>query len=197
MLTTQCIKATSSDRHGVSITDQSNVCSTVCSDCQQRNIKGPRYCPFVRRSHCDQWFPTQKESNMEMLLFDDVIMDWRIPWRHMYHITQYTHYITVINQTMLKRGRDVGIPLVSLLSLGSIPQDNNALCKEQRDYHLAECGRWAPKVTKGLTESFAGKTFEVFTRFKPNLVWPLGWSVDGAHQLQSKKMIHCKSHLTV
>ena len=42
---------------------------------------------------------------------------------------------------------------------------NNALCKEQRDYHLVGCGRWAPKVIKGLIESFAGKTFEVFTRF--------------------------------
>ena len=72
-LTTQCFKATSSDRHGVSITGQSNVCSTVCSDCQQRNIKGPRYCPFVRRIHCDQWFPTQMESNME---------NTSIWWRH-------------------------------------------------------------------------------------------------------------------
>ena len=103
----------------------------------------------------------------------------------MYHITQYTHCITAINQTMLERGRNVGIPLVSLLSLSSIPQDNNALCKEQRDYRLVGCGRWAPKVTKGLTGS-AGKTFEVFTRFKPDLVCPLGWSVDGAHQFQSK-----------
>ena len=39
----------------------------------------------------------------------------------MYHVTQYTHCITAINQTMLERGRNVGIPLVSLLSLGSIP----------------------------------------------------------------------------
>ena len=27
------------------------VCSTVCSGWQQRNIKGPRYCPFVRGIH--------------------------------------------------------------------------------------------------------------------------------------------------
>ena len=66
-------------------------------------------------------FPHKRRATWKMLLFDDVIMDWRIPWRRMYHITQYTHYITVINQTMLKRGRNVGIPLVSLLSLGSIP----------------------------------------------------------------------------
>ena len=58
---------------------------------------------------------------------------------------------------------------------------------EQRDYHLAECGRWAPKVTMGWPESFAGKNVEVFTRFKPNMLRPLGWRVDGAHQLQSKK----------
>ena len=179
------------------ITDQSSVCSTVCSDCQQRNIKGPRYCPLVMKLHCDRWFPTQKESNME---------NASIWWRHnglkdtmTAHISyfaiytlHYSHY-----QTMLERVRNVGIPLVSLLSLGSIPWDNNALCKKQRNYHLVGCGRWAPKVIKGLTESFAGKTFEVFTRFKPNLVCPLGWSVDGAHRLQSKKMIHSKSHLTV
>ena len=46
--------------------------------------------------------PHKRRVTWKMLLFDDVIMDWRIPWRHMYHITQYTHYITVINQTMLK-----------------------------------------------------------------------------------------------
>ena len=55
------------------ITGQSNVCSTVRSDCQHRNIKGPRYCPFVMRIHCDRWFPTQKESNME---------NASIWWRH-------------------------------------------------------------------------------------------------------------------
>ena len=47
------------------ITGQSNVCSTVCSDCQRRNIKGPRSCPFVMRIHWHRWFPTQKECNME------------------------------------------------------------------------------------------------------------------------------------
>ena len=65
--------------------------------------------------------PHKRRVTWKMLLFDDVIMDWRIPWRHMYHITQYTHYITAINQTMLERGRNVVIPLVSLLSPGSIP----------------------------------------------------------------------------
>ena len=66
-------------------------------------------------------FPHKRRVTWKMLLFDDVIMDWRIPWRHMYHITHYTLYITVINQTMLKRSQNDGIPLVSLLSLGSIP----------------------------------------------------------------------------
>ena len=65
--------------------------------------------------------PHKRRVTWKMPLFDDVIMDWRIPWRHMYHITQYTHYITVINQTMLTRGWNVVIPLVYLLSLGSIP----------------------------------------------------------------------------
>ena len=54
-------------------TGQSNVCSTVCSDCQQWNIKGPRHCPFVVRIHCVRWFPTQKESDME---------NASIWWRH-------------------------------------------------------------------------------------------------------------------
>ena len=47
-------------------------------------------------------------------------------------------------------------------------------------YHLlgVEGGR---KVTKGLPEHFAGETFEVLVRFKPNLACPLGGSVDGAH----------------
>ena len=54
------------------ITGQSNIYSTVCSDCRQRNIKGP-YCPLVMIIHCDRWFPTQKESNME---------NASIWWRH-------------------------------------------------------------------------------------------------------------------
>ena len=56
------------------ITGQSNVCSTVRSDCQHRNIKGPRYCPFVMRIHCDRWFPTKRRVTWKMLLFDDFIM---------------------------------------------------------------------------------------------------------------------------
>ena len=42
-------------------------------------------------------------------------------------------------------------------------------------------------MTKGLPENFAGATFEVFIRFKPNLACPLGGSVGGAHQVQLKK----------
>ena len=33
------------------ITGKSSVCSTFCLDWQQRNIKGPCYCPFVRGIH--------------------------------------------------------------------------------------------------------------------------------------------------
>ena len=80
------------------------------------------------------------------------------------------------------------------LSLGSFSPDNNALCKKVKDSETATwylppagCGRWAHKVTKGLPENFTGKTFEVITRFKPNLACPLGASVDGAHQVQLKK----------
>ena len=44
------ITVTLNDSHGVSqIAGQSSVCSTVCLDWQQRDIKGLRYCPFVRR----------------------------------------------------------------------------------------------------------------------------------------------------
>ena len=95
------------------ITGQSNICSTVCTYCQQRNIKGPRYCPFVRRNHCDRWFPTQKESNME---------NASIWWRHnglkdtmTAHVSYYAiytlHYSHYQPLTKLERGRNVGIPL--------------------------------------------------------------------------------------
>ena len=74
--------------------------------------------------------PHKRRVTWKISLFDDVIMDWRIPWGRKYHVTQCTRCITAIKQTMLERGRNVDIPLVSLLSLGSIPRDNNALCKQ-------------------------------------------------------------------
>ena len=64
--------------------------------------------------------PHKRRVTWKMLLFDDVIMDWRIPWRHMSHITQHIT-IQPLTKQCSKRGRNVGIPLVSLLSLGSIP----------------------------------------------------------------------------
>ena len=102
-------------------TGQSNVCSTVCSDCQQRNFKVRVTVPLWWESTVIGGSPHKRRVTWKMLLSDDVIMDWRRPWRHMYHITQYTHYITANNQTMLDRGRNVGMQLVSLLSLGLIP----------------------------------------------------------------------------
>ena len=51
------------------ITDQSSVCSILCLDWQQRNIKGPCYCPFMRGIH---WWP-QTDNNMENV---------SIWWRH-------------------------------------------------------------------------------------------------------------------
>ena len=65
--------------------------------------------------------PHKRRVTWKTYVFDDVIMDWRIPWGRKYHVTQYTRCITAIKQTMLERGRNVDIPLVSLLSLGSIP----------------------------------------------------------------------------
>ena len=52
------ITVTSNDHHGVS-NYQSIECigSTVSSDWQQRNIKSPHYCPFVRGIH---WIPHTK-----------------------------------------------------------------------------------------------------------------------------------------
>ena len=115
MLTTQCTKAASSDRHGVSITGQSNVCSTVCSDCQQR-ISKVRVIVPLWESTVISGSPHKGRVTWKMLLFDDVIMDWRIQRRHMYHITQHIT-IQPLTKQCSKRGRNVGIPLVSLLSL--------------------------------------------------------------------------------
>ena len=55
------------------ITNQGSVCSTVCSDWQQRNMKGLSYYPLVRGIH--QWpvFSCTKDSNMKNV---------SIWWRH-------------------------------------------------------------------------------------------------------------------
>ena len=59
--------------------------------------------------------PHKRRVTWKTSLFDDVIMDWRIPWGRKYHVTQYTRCtcIAAIKQTMLERGRNVDIPLVS------------------------------------------------------------------------------------
>ena len=54
-------------------TGQSSVCSTVYSDLQQRNIKGPCYFPLWRDS---TGFPPQRDSNLEMFPFYGIIMTW-------------------------------------------------------------------------------------------------------------------------
>ena len=57
------------------ITGQSSLFSTVCSDWQRRNIKYPRYCPFVRGIH--QWpMDSQQKGTLtwEIFPFDDCIM---------------------------------------------------------------------------------------------------------------------------
>ena len=64
--------------------------------------------------------PHKMRATWKTFLFDDVIMQ-KLQWGYMFHIAQYTHCITAIKQTVLERGRDVGIPLGSLLTLGSIP----------------------------------------------------------------------------
>ena len=57
------------------ITGQSNVCSTLCLNWQQRNIKGPRNCLFVRGIH---WWPVDSTpkgtGTRKMFSFDDVIV---------------------------------------------------------------------------------------------------------------------------
>ena len=50
------------------ITGQLSACSKVCLDWQQRNIKGLRYCPFVRKIHqqlTNGWIPAQRDINTE------------------------------------------------------------------------------------------------------------------------------------
>ena len=57
------------------ITSQSSVCSTVRSNWQQKNIKGPCCYPFARGIH--QWsvdFPHKSTVTQKMFPFDDVIM---------------------------------------------------------------------------------------------------------------------------
>ena len=90
----------------------------------------------------------------------------------MYHITQYAHCITAIKQTMIDRGRNVVIPPVPLLLLGSSSKDNNALCKELRDCHLVSTTCWVWKVgaqgDKGITWKFCRGNF---WSFGPILNW--------------------------
>ena len=57
------------------ITGQSNVFSTICLVWQQRNIKGPRFCPFVRGVR--RWAvdsPHKGTATRKMFPLDDVIM---------------------------------------------------------------------------------------------------------------------------
>ena len=49
-------------------TSHSSVCSTVCSDWQQRHMNGLRYCPFVRRSTGDRWIPRTNRQSSEKYL---------------------------------------------------------------------------------------------------------------------------------
>ena len=80
----------------------------------------------------------------------------------MYHITQYAHCITSINRNRRVR----------FLRTITLSEKNS---ETTLSWYLppAVCGMWAHKVTKGLPENFAEKTFEVFTRFKRNSVRPL------------------------
>ena len=57
------------------ITRQSSVCSTVCSDWQQRSIKCPLYCPCVRR--INRWLvdsPHKGTVSRNIFPFDELIM---------------------------------------------------------------------------------------------------------------------------
>ena len=57
------------------ITSQLSVCSTVCSDCQQRNSKGPRYWTFVRGIHRGPVDSSHKGTvTWKMFPCDDVVM---------------------------------------------------------------------------------------------------------------------------
>ena len=80
MLTTQCIKATSSDRHGVS-----NYRPIECLFNSLFRLPTKKYQRSALLSLCDEnplWSVvphTKRRVTWKMLLFDDVLMDWRIP----------------------------------------------------------------------------------------------------------------------
>ena len=61
------------------ITGQWSACSVICLDWQQRNIKGPRYCPFVRGIHrAPVDSPHKGTVTRKMFPFDDVIIKWTV-----------------------------------------------------------------------------------------------------------------------
>ena len=73
------------------------------------------------------------------LFTDRIISKW-----HKHHITQYTYCITVTEQTMLERGREVGIPLVLLQMANLYFHSADALwfwrnfAVSQRDYNVQD-----------------------------------------------------------
>ena len=72
------------------ITGQSSVCSRISSDWSQRNIYGPRYCPFVRESTRDRWIHFTKGQ---------VFIRWRHDveaWQH--HMLRNTQKATTTHR---------------------------------------------------------------------------------------------------
>ena len=122
MRTTQCIIATSSDRHGISNYRPIEYFFNIFFQIANKEISKVHVTvPLWGDSIVIGGSPHKRRVTWKTSLFDDVIMDWRISWGRKYHVTQYTRCTTAIKQTLLERGRNVDIPLVSLLSLGSIP----------------------------------------------------------------------------
>ena len=68
---------------GSQITSQSSLCLIICSNWQQRNIRGLCYCPFVREIH--RWAADSLHKgtvSQKMYPFDDVTMKmYKLLWQ--------------------------------------------------------------------------------------------------------------------
>ena len=161
-----------------------------------KNIKGPRYCSFVRRTTLTCGFPAQRESNTE-----DLSIWWRHNWSKAIIIWDNYSSLGYDGTCIILRNMHIALqPLnkkwfievgmsssrwflcyrwVHFLRTITLSVKN---CKTATGYlPPAECGGWAHKVRKGLPKkNLQGKHLK-FSSDLPNLACPLGGSVDGAY----------------
>ena len=93
------------------ITGQSSVCWSLWLHWQQRNIKCPRYCLFVRGIH--GWpvnFPNKGTVTREKLPFDDVIMVYCLmTCLPQPHINIVRHHSTTVSSSFMMTSSNVNI----------------------------------------------------------------------------------------